>query len=211
MENKFIAFTITSDRTHPGFARLQRSAEKWGIFLQPVDAGGFKDYDEFINNKHLIIRECLKNLQLVGFERFLCLDAWDTVFVGKLPTTVFTTPHLTFGAEKNCYPNKELAPLYLDIGGMPYLNAGVIWGPIAEYLDRCPIHIGHDQGLWSEVYLQDCLVLLDRFSEVALNLHSTNPEDLSRFPDGVRYNPTGSWPAILHGNGKWPLPAWIGE
>jgi len=127
-----------------------------------------------------------------------------------MPTGPVITDKLWFSAEKNCYPSEELKSRYLDTSApFPYLNSGVIWGNVDKYLERCPLKQGHDQLLWTEEFLSGG-IYLDTHGAVALNLHSTRDDDLSKFPDGVRFNPSGTWPCVLHGNGKWPIPQWAG-
>jgi hypothetical protein len=209
MWNDLAVFTLTTDLDHPGVKRLAASAMKFDIPLTVCSIPAGRPYKEIIRTKHLAIREKLEELR--HFERFLFLDAWDTAFVGALPEWVFTAARLSFGAELNCYPGKKEETRYTtQAEPFPYLNSGVIWGPTAEYLRLCPKAPGHDQGRWTGVYFAyPGELLLDHRAEVVLNLHSTKAEDLSYFRSSVRYNPTGSSPAILHGNGKWPLPEFI--
>lgn len=206
------SITITTDLTHPGYKRLVASAERFEIPLQTVVVKE-DSYQEVITSKHLIIRDALEAALHEGVNRFLFLDGWDTVFVSPIATEMLTTEYLGMGAEKQCYPYTEWEPFYTTQSlPFPYLNSGVIWGPISEYLHLCPYLWGHDQGEWTRVYLdkEPVTLALDHYGEFVVNLHSTEAEDLSRFPDGVRYNPSGTWPCILHANGKWPMPAWAG-
>lgn len=211
MHSDFQAFTLTSDLYHPGLLRLIKSAVKHKFYFRPVHIKRITNYSEFLSNKHLLIRGVLKGLLEADYTRFLYLDAWDTVITGPVPWQVLDSRKLTFGAELNCYPEAEFAASYpKPARPFPYLNSGVIWGPIEEYLELCPSKVEHDQLAWTEKYLLNTgRIQLDTRAEVVLNLHSTSPQDLSRFPDGVRYHPTGTWPCILHGNGGWPLPNFL--
>ena len=209
MQNpKFKVFTITTDEDK--VERLLNSAVKLEIPLD-VQVVTPKGYERFINLKHLYIYEAMIKAWTEGFNNFMFVDAWDTVFVGPIPSGPMITDKLWFGAEKNCYPDESIKSRYLTpcSGPFPYLNSGVIWGRVEKYLERCPIWSGHDQEMWTKEYLNGG-IHLDHSAAVVLNLHSTRPDDLSRFPDGVRYNPTGTWPCVLHGNGKWPIPQWAG-
>jgi hypothetical protein len=205
----FLAFTVVS-AWDLKVDRLVKSAAKQKVFFETRVYPDFT-YTEFLDHKHLLILDVLKGAQASGIKNFLFLDGWDTVIVAPLATQMYTTPKLWFGAEKNCYPNREQASRFLQPGPFPYLNSGVIWGNVDTYVARCPREVGHDQRLWIEEYLSATRgIILDTFAGVALNLHSTKAEDLSRFVDGaVRYAPTGTWPCILHGNGKWPIPQWV--
>lgn len=207
-----VVFTLTTDLSHPGLTRLAKSAEKFDIPLGVVSIPPGKPYKEIIRTKHLLIRDKLEEFEALGFQRFLFLDAWDTLFVGPLNNLIHNAKNLNFGAEKNCYPGKKSETRYKTQEEVfPYLNSGVIWGDVDTYLDLCPDAYGHDQGMWTEVYFQSPeAVTLDHKAEVVLNLHSTKDEDLGRIPGGgVHYGPTNTSPLIIHGNGKWPIPLWM--
>ena len=204
----FFIFTLTTDVEHPGLKRLEASADDHGVNLVTLKGFAKGDYEGYLRCKHL---EILEVLQDVKPKQFLFLDAWDTVFVGLPGLEVMNEEGLCFGGEKNCYPEVGLKGIYpFPDEPFPYLNSGVIWGRTSEYIHLCPRQVEHDQLAWTKVYgLKPESIFIDTHARHVLNLHSTNPGDLSRFPDGVRYNPTGTWPFIIHGNGKWPLPSWV--
>lgn len=209
MQSRFKVFTITdSPSEDPRIQRLRRSAEKYEIPLAVVHVLGMGGtYESFLEHKHRYIAGVLAR---ISEPRFLYLDAWDTVFTGEVPLEVFSEVDLCFGAEKNCYPDKSLELNFDQTVPFPYLNSGVIWGNTNLALELTPTQVEHDQLAWTKQYLLTPeRIHLDTHARHVLNLHSTSPEDLSYFPDGVRYNPTSTWPFILHGNGKWPLPQWV--
>jgi len=208
MQSRIRIFTITSSPPEdPRVLRLKKSAAKYEIPLEVITLYHPRSYEEFMNHKHRYIAGVLAYTHAPSF---LCLDAWDTVFTGMVPLEVLSEEALCFGAEKNCYPDEKFAGLFDQGDPFPYLNAGAIWGSVDEYLRLVPTSVENDQLAWTKQYLiTPERIHLDTHARHVLNLHSTNPEDLSYFPDGVRYNPTGTWPFILHGNGKWPLPTWV--
>jgi len=208
MQSRFRVFTLTT--SHPGdprIQRLQRSAAKYAIPLEVLylyTSG--QTYESFLEHKHRYIAGVLARTRAPGF---LYLDAWDTVFTGEIPLEVFSEVDLCFGAEKNCYPEPSYARSFDQTSPFPYLNSGVMWGNTNLALELTPTQVEHDQLAWTKQYLLTPeRIHLDTHARHVLNLHSTDPQDLSYFPDGVRYNPTSTWPFILHGNGKWPLPQW---
>jgi hypothetical protein len=205
MRSRVFTFTTAGSNVSKG-DRLKRSAERWKWPLEVIRPDHSSTYLDFLKHKHLYIRDVLME---TSASHFLFLDGWDTAFVGEEGVRLYPAA-LTFSAEKNCYPRGEWRKLYKTLDQpFPFLNSGVIWGPTSEYLRLCPDKPIHDQEAWTWEYLEKGRISLDTQASVALNLHSTKEEDLSRFPDGIRYNPTGTWPVILHGNGKWPLPNWL--
>jgi hypothetical protein len=198
----------------PEYVRLLKSAHKHGI---PLKSYFFdeQDYDKFIARKHLFIKEALEELWATsGCNRFMFVDAFDTCFVSAPKLNILTDNYLTFGGEKNCYPEPAYASAYPQDGEFPYLNSGVIWGPISLYKLYCPGDYGHDQLLWTRQFFNHpaASMQIDTHASVALNLHSTKAENLSRYADRVEYageNGT-AYPMVLHANGKWPMPAWAG-
>lgn len=204
-------FTLSTSPDHPGLLRLKASAEKFGWPLEvhhPYLGPRREDrtYEKFLEVKHHYIKDILSRRK--GW--FLYVDAWDSVFVNH-----FYIPEgegLWFAGEKNLYPrvdyglNVPFRPETL----FPYLNTGIIWGDVSEYLRLCPKAVGHDQEMWIRKWCENVDVQVDHWATYGLNLHSTKPEELSRIAGGVvRYNPTNTEPYILHGNGKWPLPNWL--
>jgi len=220
MQNNVVFLTVLNKETSE-YIKLLRSAHKWGI---PLRSFFFDepDYDKFISKKHLFINEALGILWGAGgvdASRFMYVDAYDTCFVSRPHTSIFTEQNLVFGGEKNCYPEALYDPLYDVSGEFPYLNSGVIWGKIGLYKYYCPTEVGHDQLLWTRKYFDIGKagggMRIDTNGEVALNMHSTAQEDFTRYPDGVRYAQGGDdkkavWPTVLHANGKWPMPSWAG-
>ena len=218
MQPELAVFTLTSDLNHPGLIKLLRSAHRFGWPLNPIYTNRVDGYDDYIFRKHQMIRQQLKDFKTQHYSRFLFLDAWDTLFTGRMPAFGLQEQKedvLCFGAELNCHPNHQLVLSYPPkdlITEFPFLNSGVIWGHIDTYLELCPLEQKHDQEAWTEAYLaRPERFFLDHQAKVALNLHSTNIMDISRYPDGIRYNPTGTWPCIVHGNGKWPIPNFMEE
>lgn len=217
MQNNIVFLTVLNKET-PGYIRLLRSAHKFGI---PLRSFFFDepDYDKFISKKHLFIQEALRTVwKTSDASRFMFVDAFDTCFVSRPHTSLFAENNLVFGGEKICYPEAVYDQLY-DVGDeFPYLNSGVIWGKIALYMHYCPAEVGHDQLLWTRKYFDNGRtngMVIDTVGKIALNMHSTAQEDFTRYPDGVRYAQGGDdkkavWPTVLHANGKWPMPAWVG-
>lgn len=214
LSGDFLACTITSYTPELKHSRLVRSAERHGwlpFFVEFTIPYGTLEYAAFLSKKHLFLKSLLEREKKFGKTHFLFLDAWDTVFIQPPDRFPMEWDRLSFGAEKNCYPEPKFAGIYPGLSPFPYLNSGCIWGPIDRYLALCPREEEHDQLAWTKAYLAAPEQFhLDHSAEVVLNLHSTAPSELSRWPGGsVQYVPTHSWPFILHGNGKWPLPNFL--
>jgi len=209
MPSKPFVFTVVSDST-PGWTRLEESAHKQGIDLKTFFLGE-TGHTGFLKKKHRYIAETLRIHQP---EFFIFVDGWDTLFVRPMRPTM--PKGLWFGGEKNCYPMKELEAFYAvapsSLGMFPFLNSGVIWGETEAYLKHVPPVGIHDQLAWTIKYLggiED--IHIDGWAEVALNLHSVPNEDLRRLPGGgVQHIPSNGTPLVVHGNGNWPIPQWMG-
>jgi hypothetical protein len=167
--------------------------------------------------KHLYLYQALTTLKNTkGVDQFLFLDGWDTVFVNKPPFKVLHAKKLSFSAENNCYPDERYEVLYPPRSAtFRFLNAGVVWGPVSEYLRLCPAEAGFDQLQWHRTYvLHPEEFELDLNGAVAVNLQGIEDTYFTRHPDGVEFTPPNSVntrPCILHANGKWPMPAWAGK
>jgi hypothetical protein len=211
METKlFQAFTVVSKET-PGYFRLLRSAERWGWNLRTFWAQDLGDPEAFIEMKHLRILEALNQIDA---RHFLFVDGWDTIFVRPCTMPV-VAKGLNFGGEMNCYPEEGYAPFFLPKtqGNFPYLNSGIIWGEVDAYHLYAPSFKAHDQLAWTRTSMNFPNKLsIDTKAQIGLNLHSVKNEDLMRTREGlVNYLPHNSFPVVVHGNGTWPIPLWMGE
>ena len=204
MQSDFTALTVYSHET-PNLERLRRSAERfsWPFAERRL---GERGHDKFLLFKHLFIREFLADLQV---EHFLFIDAYDTIFISERRSLPFGYS-LCFAGEKNCYPKREYAPIFDEraSGPFPYLNSGIIWGSTELYMQHCPDYPEHDQLAWTRAAVEDPVILIDTHGGFGLNLHSTEPEDWSYQKGKWIYLPTNQAPAVLHGNGGWPIPSW---
>jgi hypothetical protein len=225
MKPKFTALTVLSEETDQYF-RLVQSARKWGWPFKAFFKPAIQGYEAFMQYKHLYIYAALVKLRNEGVEQFLFLDGWDTVFTGKPPLAVLNAKKLHFSAENNCFPEPRYEQLYPDrkvwttVNGREvhdtfrFLNAGVIWGPVSEYMRLCPTEAGFDQLQWERIRsMNPDDFVLDVNGEVAVTLQGITDEHFSRFSDGLQFHPPegiATWPVVLHANGKWRMPPWAG-
>ncbi len=245
MQNEpFVFCVMTHDED--GFFTLLRSAKRWGWPLWPRYLGGEKwsllgspdfikfqpemtekTYEDFIDHKHLYIRDQLLWALEKGYTKFICLDGWDTKIVGPMEEVPFETGLIYFGGDgphptptnrqqETCYPDPRYSEFFWTPNSgspYPYPNGGVIWGDIRTYLSRCPDYVCLDQLVWTREYVRDARgINIDTQAQTVLNLFGLYDSNVwGRKEVGGRwcYLPTTTWPVILHGNGKWPIPEFI--
>ena len=213
--NRIYVFTAMNKEGGHYFDLL-RSARKYGWPLQAhyipaeeVDDVLFsKSYNRWMNTKHLIIRGIIEEAMKKGFEKFVYVDGWDCLFTGPMEELPWYNL-LHFGVEgPGAYPEEGYTEFFPKEGG---INAGVIWGTCAAYMQMCPTYEGFDQLLWHRAYANSQQgYWLDLYRKVVVNLFGINAGDTWTYQGGrIGYNPTKSRPLILHANGKWSFPSFL--
>lgn len=189
---------------------LLESAHRWGWGLRPhfllPDQGEFVDtYAAFIARKHLEMYNILARASYLH-NQFLFLDAWDTLFLGP-PEELPRSDLLNFSGSLDCYPEKGYGRFFPP-GHFSYLNSGVVWGSIQEYLALCPREALLDQLAWTRAYVaQPKRFSIDVDARVALTIFGEdNLNNYARREGRWHYLPTGSTPLVVHAGGKWPMP-----
>lgn len=216
--SKFLAFTVTSDTSHPGFKRLQRSADFWGWDLKVQHQEGW-DRTNY-RAEQLGQLEAFRKWEP---EFFLYLDAWDTVFTGPKQELPLHRGVVSFAGDTIgfAWPHENLAPDYAETSWFPpveehefrFVNAGVIWGDAAkmqslagEYL-HCPYWLINQDYLNRKYAFEASVGLpylrVDTRAESALNIMQVQKR-FFRFEETtkrVKYVPTGTRPLVVHSPG----------
>jgi hypothetical protein len=106
------------------------------FMLYPVPPMPGGPNDMTIQRKISFIRQCADNAK--GFSRVVIADAWDVLFVGtaeeleaKIPETVLIS------AERSCYPEPDLAGLFMKPSKWRFCNAGLMSGSPQSLLEWC--------------------------------------------------------------------------
>lgn len=149
----------------------------------------------------------------------LFIDGYDSYFLTGINNIIhkFISMNcgILFSAEKNCSPDKSLINKYPEVTTpFRFLNAGGFIGyagalkPMVDEL----IHLRSteknnnmysDQYLWTRCYLDNKdKIKLDINCDIFQTLHSTSIDDFTLVGGGYKNNITGSFPCILHANGR---------
>lgn len=210
MAKQPFTFTILTKEGGKYFDLLE-SARRWGwklhsFFESPFPGRYEESYHKFIAKKHQLIKSRLLK-QSGSCDQFLFVDAWDSVFLGPPGELEIPKYTLNFSGSLDCYPEKCYSRFFS--GTLPFLNSGVIWGEVATYLARCPEYEVNDQLAWTREMVQNPTGLfVDSEAKVALTTFGESDlSNFSRVSGRWRYNPTGSFPLVLHAGGKWPMSA----
>lgn len=203
--------------TDPGRVQL-RFRETTGRFGVPVEELGS---GSSFGGKGWRIRRIWEALNSLGegYTHVLYTDSYDVVFMAGLDEIEhrfgeFGHPWV-FGAERVCSPTPEIARLYPP-SPTPYkfLNAGGWMGEI-QYVLGWFRRMGlgnvpdsfHDQAFFSALCLTiPTAVKLDYYQKLFFNACKAEGDlKVGRLNKRVSVVSTGSYPSIVHGNGKFDL------
>lgn len=210
---RFLSFTVTDNPEHPGFKRLQKSADFWGWDLKVVNQGSWSR--ENYRAEQLGQLEALRKWDP---EYVMYVDAWDTVFTGPPQEVPLHRGVLTFSGDTVGFApeaDPRLGSWYPEVGEnqFRFVNAGTFWGDAAklqslagEYLS-CPFWVVN-QSYFNQRYAFEASVGLpflrvDHKAETALNLMQVQKRFYA-FHEGskrVEYVPYGTRPVVLHSPG----------
>lgn len=199
---KCILLTVATDisRTYP----LKRSIDKfgWPYCIISCTWKGF-------GTKLLEVRNYL--LKTPDITHFFFVDAYDVVLLGTMEEALsrLDSGTITFNAEKNCWPDKDLERFYepVEQGRWSYLNSGAYFAPRDQFLSLfnkdMPDYLTDDQRWATNQYLfnDEASMAIDRNCDV-FQCYSFIAEDDFGYENGRLLNlKTGTSPLIIHGNG----------
>lgn len=190
--------------------RLDKLRELLEVELLPVSGEWTGDFYQKANSFNSVIQE-LPDDEIVAL-----IDAFDVLPANgctnqKLKDALlenFSMEKVVFNAEKNCYPDGDLAIRYPHTNSSwRYLNAGILAGKISvlkhlysEVLDKIPKSM--DQLQFSIAFLNGAPIELDNDCKVFQTLYMTSEEEISYSKEGIKNNVTGTYPLLIHGNGN---------
>lgn len=151
-----------------------------------------------INN---IYNWCKNNLN----KTFIHADAFDTCCVRKIYE--FEVDDLIFSAESNCWPDGHLAEKYPECSTRyRFLNAGLWIGTTNKYIDlvdkqKLSVGVDDDQRAFTAAFLSKFPITLDYGCKLFHNRYQSEYD--CTIENGLyKVNSTGTYPIIVHGNGK---------
>lgn len=197
------------------YSALQESAKRAGLELITL---GWERGWRGLNQKLHLVTEALESLE--AEETVLFVDAHDTILIGsgaeiEAKFRALGDPFLC-SAERNCYPVAEWAERYPPCD-TPYrfLNSGVWMGEVGftralfeqMQVARLPAEL-NDQRLFTEWWLSYRGFTLDRQCTLFQSLFGAE-QDLVFEGLCLRNVLTGTYPLVLHGNGRTDMSAVI--
>jgi hypothetical protein len=197
--------TVLMYVTHGDCSRSVESFRKIGNINPTIIGNGevFSWYGRISS----LYQWCLKHPN----QKVLCVDGYDTCCVSSLEKDIqFNWDELTFSAEANCWPDKNLEPQYPQCDTKyRFLNGGVWFGLTNSYckmIDDNGLLLGideqgTDQLAYTKAYINNVNISLDHKCQVCHNLFLSN-DDYEINQGTYRVKSTGSLPIVVHGNGQ---------
>lgn len=207
---KFKIYTYCTDINNLVFQKLSSRLE---IELLPILTTWSWDFYP----KSLSIYETLKNIDKETI--VLICDSYDVLPVKYITNEKlfehiknnFDLNKITFNAEKNCYPDLNLKPLYPEVNSeWKYLNGGIYVGKAKNILFMLENLLnkikGYDeQAVFSMSYInKEFNIDIDYNCKVFQTLYMLNNEDLTIKEGKIFNNKTKTFPLLIHGNGISP-------
>jgi len=198
---------------NPGFIELKKSLIKREIHHHIINVPWQGFYTK--------VSELGKYASSCDADYILFVDAHDVIFTGPLDyikesIPMFGDVDAIFSAEKGCWPDASLESRY-EKTKYPwrFLNSGsFLFKPsaLANLIKEEDLFVGMDDQLYyTEKYLDKKMnAVLDLNCEIFQSVSHDSGESFS-IEDGMFKNViTGTYPVVIHGNGKTPLTEYIG-
>jgi hypothetical protein len=147
------------------------------------------------------------------YERIVFSDAFDVVFLGKRDDVISKIPkdHVLWAAEKNCYPDQNIAPFIPKRTPWPFVNGGLLCGtPISvlEWCSNAETHPAYNPSMLDQQFNnillseQSPLCVIDDVTKLFFCIFGGYEE--LEFDNGSPVNSVyGTRPNFLHFNGHW--------
>lgn len=158
-----------------------------------------------------LLREAAQRFH--DYSRMVVTDAWDVLFYGTKDALLARIPDtLVISAERNCYPEPHLAPLFTSTSPWRFVNAGLYAGTPQYIFDWCQrVEEKGEHTILDQAWLNrrksegSDLVPLDENTDLFYTVSSTQEDGSLMMHDGRPWNAhTGSHPLFFHFSGKCP-------
>jgi len=153
-----------------------------------------------------------------SYDRLIITDAWDVLCYGtkeQVAEALPKYPIVVFAAERNCYPEPELATR-IGNWGTPwnFVNAGMLTASPQGLIDWCAAveaHPQYDPGMLGQQWLNrrwseaSDLIHIDFRTRLFYCMFLESQEPYMMKMEGRPFNSyTGNFPPLVHFNGSWP-------
>lgn len=159
-------------------------------------------------------------VRYLNYDNLIFTDGHDMQFFGTKEYVLSKIPDagVLLGAERNCYPEPQLAPVIRLSNSLPlaFCNAGWLAGTpesFLAWLDAIEKHPAYDPNILDQAFFnrllaaKDPLINIDDSTELCYCFFGEDQtvHDLQFDEQGLPINTlTLTTPAFLHANGKWP-------
>jgi hypothetical protein len=203
--------TLATDKRHPGLKQLKRSLDRFGW-----------DY-EFLDGKYVAFGSKMvrayEYAKQTDCTHLFIVDAYDVFVLGTMAEAVnkiADTGCVLFNSEKAAWPYSEWAVEYPETSSRwKYLNGGAAFVDVKRFIqmfEENPIeHKDNDQVNLARIYLDkrdQYNMKLDTNCEVFQSIAFKADDDFTIEKNRIINNITGSFPTIIHGNGKTKMD-WV--
>ncbi len=150
------------------------------------------------------------------YRQLVFTDAYDVLFAGTKQQAMESLPWLfpVWAAERNCYPEPQLASRFTGTTPWRYVNAGMMGGPpqaILNWVDAAERHRSYELAPLDQCWLNrrcadtPALVPLDDSTSVFYVVSSTLERGELQIKDGRPWNSaTNTFPCFFHFSGGCP-------
>lgn len=196
------------------------------LYLSQLDSAGIEHDCEMLNNfpanggslQYKIQGLRRRVVQFLHYDKIVFSDGHDMHFFGSKEYVLRKIPDagVLLGAERNCYPETELAERINNPLPHKFCNGGWLAGRPEEFLswlDAIERHPQFDGVMLDQAWFNrrlagnDPLIKIDDRTELVYCFYgeANDIDDLQFYDEGKPINMlTGTRPAWLHANGKWP-------
>lgn len=207
-----MAIHITDER-HPGYHLFRRTAEAHGLHLQINVSSIWRSFIDCL----VTAREAAAS---VDAELFMYLDAYDTIVLADEDEILekFERLNVPFliSTEKACWPDRNRADTYLPgHSEWQYVNGGGYIGQrayVSKVLDGFSLGKGDgsNQRLFTDAYLRGQIERDDTCEIFQSCAFTEEMDDDFIISNGRLFNrATGTYPCVLHFNGRTPATEYI--
>jgi hypothetical protein len=201
---KIKTIAVSNLPNYEGLLRLKASLLKYNIDHEII----ITKWEGFYTK----INEAYKFCKNTDYDLILFVDAHDVIFTGSIDGLYklnYSRRDCVFSSEKACWPDSNLADTYPTkelSTPWKYLNSGSYLFKTKRFVDvyeaNPPSLDCDDQRYFTSLYLEgkmDCT--LDTSCRVFQSVAFESEGDFT-ITDKLKNNITGSYPLVLHGNGR---------
>lgn len=192
-----------------GMLKYQAQLRESGILMYVLKLDQVEDN---VGYNVRVFREMAKEYS--DFRKLIFSDAFDVQFFGSKKEVLAKIPddQVLLAAERNCYPDQTLAPLFKETSPWKFVNGGLSAGSPKAFLawcDQVESHPFYDPRLVNQSFFNRAA--MDGTLPGKLDTHTSlfyclyGEKDELQFENGLPVNRVfDSRPNFIHANGKWP-------